>query len=83
MAEGGGSRAAVPGEAGGEMKYEYHEPEPARVEYRAVEKSTGKVLMWYWAPGASQLTGIEIKGYPRDTYRLEVHPITPNEETAR
>jgi len=57
------------------MKFEYHEPEPAHVEYRAVEKSTGKVLMTYRAPGASQLTGIEIEGYPRDTYRVEMHPI--------
>ena len=57
------------------MKVTYEEPEPVRFEYRAVEIATGKVLMTYKAPGESSLFGIDIEGYPRSSYRVEVHPV--------
>ena len=57
------------------MKIELREPVPAKYEYRAVEIATGKILMTYQAPGESTLTGIDIEGYPRSSYRVEVHPV--------
>jgi len=55
------------------VRYEYHEPEPMRYEYRVIEVSTGEVICSFRTPENETPMKVELNLDPESEYRVEKH----------